>query len=143
MRIQHPTVHRAEEAFGIAVDFIALAAVAVVHGAPAAPHTAVGGDCLVWFGEFFPQRLGNRARHAVGQIHDFKGIPISLVEFDLMQAQGQHLVAVRCLQDTPQGLGMKAVGRDNQFRHGALQSDNLEPSGRGKDGQSVLRVIPK
>lgn len=152
MVLQHRAVDSPEETFGVAVDFVLLAALAVAHGHVAAAveaaavhvaHTAVGRRSEMRIGELVAQRVFDGARHARAQRDLVEHVAVALEQLHPVPAQPKYLVAADALQEAPQRLGVEAAGDDRQFGHRALQPEHAEQAGATQHRQAVQRVPPE
>jgi len=118
-------------------------AVAVAHGYTLRASARVRGDSLVWLGQLFAQRLGDRPRNSRSEIDLIECVAVPLEEPDRAVAQSENLIAVGRLQKPPERLGVEAVGRDGHFDDGPLKSEYMKKPRCAEHGQSFQCVIPE
>ncbi len=129
MVLQHRPVDGSEEPIGIGVFHLLRPALAVVRG-PAHPSTtAIRGDRLVRLGEPIARGVGDCPHHFRSWIDLVEHVSVPLKELNLAQAQPEHLIPVGRLPRVSQGLGMKAIGHDDQFDHRPLKPEHSKQGG--------------
>ena len=140
--LQHRRINSAEELLGVAVFGILLHISAMAGGRTRAT-TTVGALCVLAISVLLAQPLVGGLRHIADRRQLMQRIAVALKHFEGMAAQTQDLVAVGRLNDTHQGLGVKAVGNDGQLSHWSRQAINPKEIACAKNGQAIACVVPE
>ena len=92
---------------------------------------------------FVGRGFGVLPGNPVRQVDRVEGVSIPFIEFHLLTAEAEDLIAVRRLDKPQDRLDVKAVGDDAQLGHRPLEPVGAEGVGRAEHGQAVEGVIPE
>ncbi len=94
-------------------------------------------------GQFFPQRISERARHFLMQSNLAQDVTVTFEKLGFLPVQSENMITIGRLKNAHQGFGMKAIGHNNQFGNRPLESVNPENAFRAQHRQPFIGVVPE
>lgn len=134
-------IDRPEETNRVGVLFVGLASVAVKRGQTRSACARV--DRAVFSRQLVAESLRDGSRDVGCELDLIERMSVSLQKSDSIEAEREHLKSVHRLKESPQGLGVKAVGHHRQLTDPLRNPDRTKEPRCPQNDQAIERVVPE